>query len=136
MKGSGTAVQNRTNILILLLAPAPSVLYYLYCSRGCNDFNAKSFQLCRSCNLHPLALLNALFFVNVCGAFWVLGLLQRSTWVGNRPLLYICTRLQRVRDILHQQYAMFHMRRCCECFAAVKVPVEELMKKTGVHAAD
>ena len=88
MKDLGVAVRSSTNILILLLAPAPSVLYCWYCSRGCNNISARGSQLCRSCNLNPLALLNALFFVNVCGAFWILGLLQRSAWVSDRPLLY------------------------------------------------
>ena len=136
MKGSGTAIQNRTNILILLLAPAPSVLYCIYCSRGCNDLSAKSSQLCRSCNVHPLALLNALFFVNVCGVFWILGILQRNTWVGKRALLHICTRLQSVRYNFYHKYAKLHSRARWECSAEVESVVEDLMNKMGVHAAD
>ena len=30
---------------------------------------------------HPVAMVNALFFINVCVIFWIISLVQRSTWL-------------------------------------------------------
>ena len=76
--------QTLTNLALLILAPAPSFLYYAHC--GANTINQDPHGLCTWSHLHPLILVNVLFFVNVCVIFWVLSLLQGSTWVHCHPV--------------------------------------------------
>ncbi len=68
-----------TNLAILITAPAPSILFCVFLARFCTGTN--NIAVCRVLNYDPLILVNALFFVNVCVIFWVLSLVQGSTWV-------------------------------------------------------
>ena len=68
-----------TNLAILITAPAPSILFCVILARCCTATN--NIAVCRVLNYDPLILVNALFFVNVCVIFWVLSLVQGSTWV-------------------------------------------------------
>lgn len=85
------------NLALLLLVPIPSVAFAVFLNRGCEETQyhmattvkaagsaavlswtdlvcAKGFQ-------HPFLTANILFFINVCLLFWVISLLQRSTWL-------------------------------------------------------
>ena len=76
-----------TNLCLLVLAPAPSVLYCALC--GADTTSQDPHGLCTWSHLHPLTLVNVLVFVNVCVIFWVLSLLQGSTWVYCHPVARI-----------------------------------------------
>ena len=71
--------QLQTNFVLLIAAPAPSILFCLYCAYACTHPDKSG--VCILTDLHTLVLLNALFFLNVCVIFWLLSLLQGSTWV-------------------------------------------------------
>ena len=74
-----------TNLALLITAPAPSILFCVISAHVCTG--PYHIAICRLADYHPLILVNALFFVNVCVIFWVLSLVQESTWV----LLYLPT---------------------------------------------
>ncbi len=88
------------NLTMLFCAPVPSVLYAVYLQTGCtpeqhaihidggmagargafwshhwHDLScAVGYQM-------PFLMANLLFFFNVCIGFWVVSLLQKSTWL-------------------------------------------------------
>jgi steroid 5-alpha reductase family enzyme len=83
--------RNLTNALWVLVAPLPALaatwaLFSWFPAgaippgpglAGADSADAAAAWLLH----HPIATLNALFFVNVCLGFWALALIQRSTWL-------------------------------------------------------
>ncbi|KAJ4747312.1 3-oxo-5-alpha-steroid 4-dehydrogenase (DUF1295) [Rhynchospora pubera] len=70
---------NIKNIVIALLTPLPSILFYLSFLHNHSSFprsNIWSF-----CYEHPLLLANILFFFNVDLLFWLIGLLLSNNWL-------------------------------------------------------
>ncbi|KAK2993128.1 hypothetical protein RJ640_006815 [Escallonia rubra] len=73
-------VANLKNATIALLAPLPSILFYI-------SFLARHYSLSSAdpwtdwCYRHPLLLANALFFFNINLLFWLVGLIQSSHWM-------------------------------------------------------
>ena len=71
--------QLHTNLALLITAPAPSILFCVSLAHVCAA--SDNTGVCKILTYHPLILVNALFFVNVCVIFWVFSLAQGSTWV-------------------------------------------------------
>lgn len=112
--GGGAAALPRgtqlLNLLLLLFACAPSVLFALHMRAGCPAAGeAPALRALRwACALalqQPLAGVNLLFLANVCVGFWVVSLLQGSTWVrltwALLPLLWPLACMQRQGDCRH-----------------------------------
>ncbi|XP_059634483.1 uncharacterized protein C594.04c [Cornus florida] len=80
--GHNGGVANLKNALIALLAPLPSILFYLsFLHHGTlaeDDFLSPLWMWCYN---HPLLLANVLFFINVNLLFWIIGLIQSNHWM-------------------------------------------------------
>ncbi|XP_034709736.1 uncharacterized protein C594.04c [Vitis riparia] len=73
---------NLKNVVIALVTPLPSILFYLsFLNHYYQNGNSTSSALWTWCLHHPLLLANAFFFLNVNLLFWVIGLLQSSHWM-------------------------------------------------------
>ena len=79
------------NAALLLLAPAPAVVWDQFCRRSVGSapltYSASPFSLlavpsCQAWQKHPVAAVNSMLFWNLCLVFWALSLLQTSTWVS------------------------------------------------------
>ena len=78
------------NLALLVLAPAPAVVFDQYCrhrstQHDLDGLGASGSGLLPSCYTwqhHPVATVNSLLIWNVCFLFWVLSVVQASTWVG------------------------------------------------------
>ena len=79
------------NVALLLLAPAPAIIWDQTCRRSQGATHAthlpRPFSLlmvpsCRGWQEHPVAGVNSLLLWNMCLGFWGLSLLQNSTWVS------------------------------------------------------
>lgn len=81
--GGKTHSNNLRNAVVALLAPLPSILFYLSFLRryAAAESAASLSPLWTWCYYHPLLLANALFFLNVNFLFWVVGLLQSTHWM-------------------------------------------------------
>lgn len=83
---AGTQVsRNVRNALIAAIVPLPSLAFYalfLHSYSAAEEALGWWGFICRWGSQHPIALLNALFFVNVNVIFWFISLLQHSTWVS------------------------------------------------------
>ena len=82
MRDEASVPPNRqllTNLALLITAPAPTILFCASLAHVCAA--SDNTGVCKLLQYHPLILVNALFFVNVCVIFWVLSLAQGSTWV-------------------------------------------------------
>ena len=86
-KSTNPKRQNWTSLVLLLAAPAPSLLYCIFCAARCAELDDSS--ICILCHLGPLTLVNALFFLNVCVIWYIVGLVQGSTWVCRCPFQQI-----------------------------------------------
>ncbi|KAH7859788.1 hypothetical protein Vadar_005465 [Vaccinium darrowii] len=85
--------RNLKNAVIALLAPLPSLLFYLYflghCTEHGCDISSSSNSSSSSflslvwnwCYQHPILLASLLFLLNVDLLFWLIGLLQSSNWL-------------------------------------------------------
>ncbi|KAL6970410.1 hypothetical protein U1Q18_030110 [Sarracenia purpurea var. burkii] len=84
--------RNSKNASIALLAPLPSLIFYLSFLRYCaehenhiysssNSDNSLSLDVWTWCYDHPLLLANVLFFLNVNLLFWLIALVQSSHWL-------------------------------------------------------
>lgn len=88
------------NLALLFLAPVPSALYAWFLQGGCTaDQHALHIDVsvagahgtsgddgwhdwaCALGYQHPFLTANLLFFFNVCVAFWLVSLVQKSTWL-------------------------------------------------------
>ncbi|KAL0347481.1 UNVERIFIED_CONTAM: hypothetical protein Scaly_1764100 [Sesamum calycinum] len=79
---SKTHGNNLRNAVVALLAPLPSIFFYLSFLRHYSTAEADSLSpLWAWCYSHPLLLANILFFLNVNLLFWLVGLLQSSHWM-------------------------------------------------------
>lgn len=84
---------NLKNAIVALLAPLPSITFYLtflkhyeeIASAGGEGGRDGSFAapMWAWCFHHPLLLANLLFFFNVNVLFWIISHLQNSHWVGS-----------------------------------------------------
>jgi hypothetical protein len=101
---------NFLNALLMVAVGLPSIWFYWFVTRQCSHINAGTECACfffllvlRCVSLsplnfslrigmnkegicalvlgHPLWTINVVFFLNVCVLFWLLALLQDSTWV-------------------------------------------------------
>ena len=79
------------NAALLLLAPAPAIVWDQYCRRSvvrapatnvASYFSLLAVPSCQGWQKHPVAAVNSLLLWNLCMVFWVLSLLQSSTWVS------------------------------------------------------
>ncbi|KAG0524841.1 hypothetical protein BDA96_06G002800 [Sorghum bicolor] len=70
---------NLKNMVVALLVPLPSILFYLSFVRAGGDTGAST--LSSWCAAHPLLLANILFFLNVDVLFWLVGLLLSNHWL-------------------------------------------------------
>ncbi len=79
----GTAI----NVILLVVVPLPSIAIAIASHTWCADHHVQTFgdhnpmELWCSAYNQPLLALNVLFYVNVCVLFWIIKLIQRSTWV-------------------------------------------------------
>lgn len=78
----GDNVQRVTNLLLLVVAPLPSVLYCCGGTRHAVTTEASQTAILSKFISHPLVEVNLLFFLNVCVVFWIVSLSQNSTWVS------------------------------------------------------
>ncbi|KAL0366014.1 UNVERIFIED_CONTAM: hypothetical protein Sradi_3491500 [Sesamum radiatum] len=79
---SKTHGNNLRNAVVALLAPLPSIFFYISFLRHYSAAEADSLSpLWAWCYSHPLLLANVLFFLNVNFLFWLVGLLQSSHWM-------------------------------------------------------
>lgn len=73
------------NALIFFLVPIPAVLAWWLLVRLCDPAGACSTGapawFCRLGLEHPIGFVNALFFANVCVLFWLISVVQRSSWL-------------------------------------------------------
>ncbi|KAL7593374.1 hypothetical protein Lser_V15G32664 [Lactuca serriola] len=69
------------NALIALMAPLPSIFFYIsFLNHYQNDQHLLS-PLWNWCYRHPLILANTIFFLNIDVGFWLISLLQSSNWM-------------------------------------------------------
>ncbi|XP_057766109.1 uncharacterized protein C594.04c-like [Salvia miltiorrhiza] len=73
--------KNLRNAAVALLAPLPSIIFYLTFLRRHSATDDPLSPLWAWCYNHPLLLANILFFLNVDLLFWLVGLLQSSHWM-------------------------------------------------------
>ncbi|EYU36802.1 hypothetical protein ABFS82_14G301600 [Erythranthe guttata] len=80
---NNTHGKNLRNAVVALLAPLPSIFFYLSFLRHYSAAaEAGSLSpLWTWCYHHPLLLANTLFFLNVNVLFWLIGVLQSSHWM-------------------------------------------------------
>jgi|GEM_PF-1842164 len=69
--------QNLVNLAVLLLVPLPSIIAVALAEPAC----AAAGSWCGMVMTQPVVAVNVLFFVNVCVLFWLIALVQRSTWL-------------------------------------------------------
>ena len=85
------------NVSLLLLAAAPATSFDGFCRHAAVPADGKQHTAlisilpptCETWLHRPVATVNALLIWNVCVVFWLLSLLQQSTWVRariDRPL--------------------------------------------------
>ncbi|KAF3790430.1 Uncharacterized protein EJ110_NYTH16601 [Nymphaea thermarum] len=67
------------NVVIAFLVPLPSLAFYLVFLQG--FLSSDPLPIWKWCADHPILLANLLFFINVDIIFWVISLLQKSTWL-------------------------------------------------------
>lgn len=105
--------QLQTNLVLLITAPAPSILFCVYCAYACTRSDKSG--ACIPTELHPLVLLHALFFLNVCVIFWLLSLVQGSTWVTFKTPQNIFA------DTVMKAIAYHYRRLACELVAGLNM---------------
>ncbi|XP_073285962.1 uncharacterized protein C594.04c-like [Primulina huaijiensis] len=78
-----TSARNRSNAVIAILAPLPSIVFYVsFLGQHPSAREGDTlFPLWTWCYHHPLLLANISFFLNVNVLFWFVGLLQSSHWM-------------------------------------------------------
>ncbi|KAL6504769.1 hypothetical protein OROHE_023527 [Orobanche hederae] len=82
LSSKNTRVKTLQNAVVALLAPLPSIFFYLSFLHHCSTKDADSLSpLWTWCYHHPLLLANILFFLNVNLLFWLVGQLQSSHWM-------------------------------------------------------
>lgn len=69
---------NVKNAALALIVPWPSIIFYIAFLKLANS---SSREIWKWCSGHPISLLNILFFFNVDVIFWIISLLQNSTWL-------------------------------------------------------
>lgn len=83
--------RNLKNAVVALLAPTPSIIFYLSflnhyhrvtSAASDGDHSVSLSPLWAWCYYHPLLLANVLFFLNVNVLFWVISHIQSSHWVS------------------------------------------------------
>lgn len=73
---------NLGNALLAVCVPLPSFLFYTAILHACPLQPHGLWQrVCSFSSQHPLALINLLFFFNVDLLFWIISLVQQSTWL-------------------------------------------------------
>ncbi|MCO5577383.1 hypothetical protein L7F22_031215 [Adiantum nelumboides] len=76
--------RNQRNFILAVCAPIPALGFYGAFLAFHSKASAEHLwweHICTWSCAHPLALLNVLFFFNVSVLFWVISLVQRSTWL-------------------------------------------------------
>ena len=68
----------------MLLAALPAVLYTALLQQTCDASVDTRLDLCAIFLHHPVIYVNLLFFSNVCVLFWIMSLIQQSTWLIGR----------------------------------------------------
>lgn len=71
---------NLKNLLIALVIPLPSIIFYIHFVHNYKNTDASIF-LNWVYNCHPLLLANILFFLNVNLLFWLIALVQSTHWM-------------------------------------------------------
>ncbi|XP_015888935.2 uncharacterized protein C594.04c [Ziziphus jujuba] len=86
----GNGPRNLKNAVIALLAPLPSIIFYISflnhfhrvsTSGNVGDQSVSLSTLWTWCYQHPLLLANVLFFLNVNVLFWIISHIQSSHWM-------------------------------------------------------
>ncbi|KAL5792102.1 hypothetical protein ACOSP7_000696 [Xanthoceras sorbifolium] len=73
--------RNLKNAVITLLAPVPSILFYLQFLNHHHQSHTTNGPFWSWCYHHPLLLANVLFFFNVNVLFWIISHIQNSHWM-------------------------------------------------------
>lgn len=75
--------RNQRNAIVAVCAPLPALAFYaaFLVSHGDGPTNQIWARVCTWSSAHPIGLLNLLFFFNISLLFWVISLVQRSTWL-------------------------------------------------------
>eukprot|EP00735_Rhodelphis_limneticus_P011110 TRINITY_DN4169_c0_g1::TRINITY_DN4169_c0_g1_i1::g.2153::m.2153 TRINITY_DN4169_c0_g1::TRINITY_DN4169_c0_g1_i1::g.2153 ORF type:complete len:326 (-),score=39.16,sp/O74507/YJD4_SCHPO/23.21/7e-07,DUF1295/PF06966.7/3.8e-58,PEMT/PF04191.8/1.8e+03,PEMT/PF04191.8/2e+03,PEMT/PF04191.8/1.1e-05,Steroid_dh/PF02544.11/1.7e+03,Steroid_dh/PF02544.11/0.0023,ICMT/PF04140.9/0.03 TRINITY_DN4169_c0_g1_i1:302-1279(-) len=75
--------KNILNALLIPLVAIPAILWARLLIYQCPDKTApEQFQwLCQVGGGDPLTIVNIIFFWNVCVLFWIISLIQNSTWL-------------------------------------------------------
>ena len=73
------------NFILMVIVPLPSILLVLYLQSTCIvpniSKNDENIEICNYYLNKPLLFINCLFMVNVNILFWIISLLQNSTWL-------------------------------------------------------
>ena len=88
------------NSVLLVVAPAPAIVFSAYCrGEGCHVGSYQQGWLgrvlfglnCCNWHYHPVVTVNQLLFWNLCVLFWIVSLIQKSTWVSTSRVLKLIT---------------------------------------------
>eukprot|EP00300_Choanocystis_sp_HF-7_P033509 c45864_g1_i1.p1 GENE.c45864_g1_i1~~c45864_g1_i1.p1 ORF type:complete len:368 (+),score=58.92 c45864_g1_i1:29-1105(+) len=93
-------VAHYRNLLLMIVVAVPAVVLSVAMARGCScqppgantnfqstvectarSSDALTVYACKAASLHPLVLLNIVFFLNVSVLFWLISVLTGSTWL-------------------------------------------------------
>lgn len=96
-------IRNTCNFVLLIAVALPSLAFYYFIVDNCSPQNkvddgnfgvqsllVSSFRiinpvnentLCQWALKQPIIVVNVIVFLNVCVLFWIISLLQQSTWV-------------------------------------------------------
>jgi hypothetical protein len=93
--------QNALNAILMVAVALPAVYAGSLVTTDCfanasglytgplTNLNDTTNAFCRLGLNHPIAFVNLVFFLNVCVLFWIISLLQGSTWLIGELVLYI-----------------------------------------------
>lgn len=82
--------RNIRNAALAVLVSIPAILFQYVFLYHCNPTRTQQEEIetlkywssiCEWGREHPLYLVNAIFFLNVNVLFWIISLIQQSTWV-------------------------------------------------------
>jgi len=113
--------KNLLNAFLCLTALVPSyvAVYFIY-TRCPTDSASYASWLDATCTVsmaYPIALANALFFLNVSVGFWIVGLLQRSFWLIDPYWTVIPPLLAHLYQL--HPLAAYDLYRSCACLVLI-----------------
>lgn len=80
MDNEHTRFKNALNFLLMLAVCIPAVGVTRWSFMSCSALENENI-ICTLAIQRPLIYANAVFFINVCCLFWIISLIQNSTWL-------------------------------------------------------